>query len=246
MSPDVLVVIGARHHGAGGGAADRLRDEGGHRFAPLVHDRVLEQHAAARGARGILAAAFAAVRVGRGDAHHIHQPRVEVRAIVLPRGGGEREQRVAVIAGGEAQDLALGRLAELHPILARQLERGLHRLRSAGEEEDLVEIAGRERSDPRGHLLHRTGGEGGAVHVGDLSRLRRERIRDLGHAVPAVRDHGAAARIDVALSRFVDEPAAFAAHDARIVAPQLAVEDGAVGIAERRNERLAVRGASLR
>ena len=69
--------------------------------------------------------------------------------------------------------------ARLHPVLPRQLERGLDRLGATTQRIDQIEVAGREPRDLGGQLLDGVMGEGGAADVGDLSSLARERLRYL-------------------------------------------------------------------
>ena len=110
-----------------------------------------------------------------GDTDHVHQPVAEQPLVVPPRGGREREQRVAVIGGRERDDAMFRRPAALHPVLPGELERRLDRLRAAREEVDLIEIAGQRRRELGGQLLDRGGGERRPVHVGDAAAPGRRR-----------------------------------------------------------------------
>src|SRR5205823_5306655 len=143
--PDRAEILRARRGRPRRGAAHRLRDERGHRVGPRPPDRGLEGGAAAGRARRVRAATFAAVRVRGGNARDVHQPLAERQLVLLARRCRECQQGVAVIGGREGDDAVLPGLAGLDPVLPGELERGLHGLRSAGEEVELVEIARQAR-----------------------------------------------------------------------------------------------------
>ncbi len=89
----------------------------------------------------------------------------------------------------------LGGLAGLDPVLPRELERRLDRLRAAAQEIELVEVRRQQRSELVGQGLDGFIGKGGAVDVRDLRGLVRHRLPDLGNAVAEVGDEGAAGTI---------------------------------------------------
>src|SRR5215475_6555658 len=72
--------------------------------------------------------------------------RRQQRRIGLPApgiaAGGERAQRVAVIALATRDEVAALLFAALHEILPRQLDRGFDRLRTAADEIDVSETPG--------------------------------------------------------------------------------------------------------
>ena len=149
----------------------------------------------------------------------------------LARGRRQGEQRAAVIAGAEGDDAVFAGPAAVHPVLARELQRRLDRLRSTTKEVELGEIARQGLGQLAGEVFDGAVGELCAGDVAELPRLLGESIRDLGIRVAQVGDIGTADGIDVALAALVDEPAPFAAHDFGILMRQLAVEDVAVGVA---------------
>ena len=158
---------GSRHRGPGRRAADRLGDDRGDGLGPFAQrcaaSTASPLHA---GQSGGCPAAFAPVGVRRRHPDHLHQPLPKVGPVVLPRRGRERQQCVAVIGGGQRDDLVLLGPPDLDPVLAGQLEGRFDRLRAARERIHQIEIAGRQPGDLRRQLLHRIMGEGRAVHVG--------------------------------------------------------------------------------
>src|SRR5204863_1879625 len=215
----------------GGRAADRLRDERGYRVGARALDRVLERRPAAGRAGRVVAAAAAAVRVGRGYALDVDEPLAEGKLVLLARRGREGQQGVPVIGRVERDDTMLAGLAGLDPVLPGELQGGLDRFRAAGEEIELVELARERGGELAGELLHRAMGERGGRDVAELARLARQRLRDLRIQVAEIRDVGAAHGVEVALPLLVVQPAALTPHDARVAAAELAVEDVAIGIA---------------
>ena len=147
-------------------------------------------------------------------------------------GRREGEQCVAVIGRRERNDLPLGRAPALDPVLPRELERRLDRLRAAAERVDQVEVlpASAAAISAR-QLLDRLVGERRAVQVADPAGLLGHRGRDLRHPMAKVGHEGAPRAVQIAPALGVEQPAALPAHDAGIAAIQLAVEDvGPVGI----------------
>ena len=161
---------------------------------------------------------------------HVHEPLAEHRLVVLAGGGGESEKGVTVVAGREGDDLVLAGLSGFDPVLTRELQGRLHCLRAARKEVQLVEIAGKRGGELGGELLDRTVGECRAGEIAELPRLARERVGDLGVRVAQVGGVGPAHRVEIPLAVLVVEVTAVAAHDPREIAPELPVEDVAVGI----------------
>ena len=105
-------------------------------------------------------------------------------------------------------------LAALDDVLPRELQRDLHRLRSAADERDAAGAEARRRvpHEPFREGLRRRVREERRVRVFELRRLPRDRRDDAGMAVPEARHGGAARRIEDASSVLADEPAALAGH----------------------------------
>ena len=101
-------------------------------------------------------------------------------------------------------------------VLPGELPGRLDRLRAAGEEEDTVEVAGRERGD-LGRELDRARVRVRPVRVeGQLAHLLERRLADLlAVAVAEVDGEEPGERVEVALAVDVLEVAAVAAHDDR-------------------------------
>ncbi len=85
----------------------------------------------------------------------------------------ERAQRVAVVALAARDEVRALRLADLDEILARELERGLDRLRAAGDEIDVRHAVGCVRDEMVGQLLGDRRGEEARVRVGERGRSAR-------------------------------------------------------------------------
>ena len=244
--PHASEVVGPRRGGAGRRTAHRLRDERGDVLGAEARDRFLEDVAAARGAAGVLTAARATVGIRRRDAVHIHQPRAEHRLVLLPRGRRQREQRAPVVARRERDDLVLAGPLPLHPILSRQLQRRLDRLRTAREEVELRDVTGQRRGELGGELLGGAVGEHGAREIPELPGLLGDGVGDLGVGVAQVGHIGAPDGVQVALAALVHEPAALAAHDARVHMPELPVEDVAVWVGVGHETKATMRGGTER
>jgi hypothetical protein len=133
---------------------------------------------------------------------------------------------VALAARDEQRAL---RLAALDEVLARQLERGLHRLRSARHQVDPADAGRRLRHQAVGQLLRHLGGEESRVGVGAAVDLRMHGGDHVRMAMPE-RGHGrAAARVDIGLALAVVQVDAFAAHGHGRRLAQAAVKDAAHG-----------------
>ncbi len=155
----------------------------------------------------------------------------------------------------ERDDTMFAGLAGLDPVLPGELQGGFDRFRATGEEIELVELARERGGELAGELLHRAVRERGARDVAELACLARQRFRDLRVRVAEIRDVGAADGVQVALPLLVVQPAALTAHDARVAAAELAVENVAIRIAVVRHSspfpvvrgpRKAMRGAVYR
>ena len=101
----------------------------------------------------------------------LDQERLELRAPPRISAGGEGAERVAVVALAAGDDMAALRLADLDEILARHLERRLHRLRAAAYQIDVIEAGGGVLDQTVGEAFGGLGGEKGGMRVGELIEL---------------------------------------------------------------------------
>jgi hypothetical protein len=136
-----------------------------------------------------------------------------------------------VVGRGQRDDFVLARPSQVDPVLARELERCLDRVRAARERVDPVEVARCQRGQLGAQLLDCAVGHRRAADVRQTARLVRHGVGDFGHAVPDVGHEGAAARVEVDVAVRVVEPAPLAANDERVARRQLAEEDVGVGVA---------------
>ena len=138
--------------------------------------------------------------------------------------GRERAERGAVVGDLAADELDLARVAGPLVVGARQLDRRLHRLRAAGGEEDAVQVARRQRGDPRGQLDRprvRVAPDREEVELGDLPRRGLAQLRPPVAGVDAEQRREA---VQVALAVLVPHVRPLAPDDDR----HLAVVVGAV------------------
>jgi hypothetical protein len=185
------------------------------------------------------------IREWRRHTVHVDDPLTKECRVVRTRGCGHREQRVAVIARRERDDLLLPGATALHPELPRELERRFDGLGPAREEVDVVQIAGRERGELGCERLGGPRCECCAREIGNACRLLADCVRDLAHAVADVRDEGTARSVEVPLTLVVPQVAPFPPDDLGKIPIELPVEDVTVGIAMRGSDR-AVPGGEER
>ena len=140
-----------------------------------------------------------------GHAGDVDQERRELAAAPFVAADRQRAERVAVIALTTADEDAALSFTALDEVLARQLERGLHRLRAARHQVDVVEPLRRVLGEAVGQRLGHVGGEEAGVRVRDRVDLGVHRRQHVGVRVPETRHRGAAARVDVALSLSIDQ-----------------------------------------
>ena len=86
--------------------------------------------------------------------------------------GGERAERIAVIALPPRDHMAALRLTGLDKKLPGEFQRRLDRLRAAADEIDFREPRRRIGDQPFGQRLGRLGGEKGCVRIGEPVELR--------------------------------------------------------------------------
>ncbi|MDT4829698.1 hypothetical protein FQZ97_631250 [compost metagenome] len=128
---------------------------------------------------------------------------------------------VALAAGDHMA--ALG-LADFHEVLARQLQRRFHRLRTAGDEVHRLKAGGRPLDEEVGQRFHGFGGEERRVRIGEFADLVADRLDHRRVAVPQAGHGRAAAGVQVALALAVDQVGAVALDGGGIALGEAAVE----------------------
>jgi HAMP domain-containing protein len=218
-----------RRHAAGGAADDRLGDEGRDPVGPeaLKLRFELGGEAANEIRLALLAALFAIGEGGRDMAERIRQQRRERLAPSAVAAGGERTERVAVVAlPPRDEPRALG-LADLEEILPRHFQRALDRLRTAAHQIDAGEAARLVPDQIVGERLSHVGGEEARVHIGELVGLSRQRREHARVPVPETRHGGATGAVEDFAALGVDEPDAVPADCRGRIFAQVAVEQTA-------------------
>jgi hypothetical protein len=122
-----------------------------------------------------------------------HQDRREGLAPPRVAAHRQRAQRVAVVALAPRDEVRALRLADLHEILARHLQRRLHRLGAAAHQVHVAHALGRGADQLVGQLLGHFAGEEAGVRVGQPVDLRVHGGQHLGVRM-AERRHRRAAR----------------------------------------------------
>jgi hypothetical protein len=191
---------------------ERLDDQ--RRDALVVRREVGRERVAglARDVRG-RAAVVRAPRVGGGhrvaDAHDRRVGVAEDRDV----GDGERAERLAVVAAGEADEAPLLRPPGVAPRVVAHLERDLGRRRAVGSVERVAEAARRERREPLGQLDRRTVRRAREHRVLELAELRDDRRADARLAMAEQVDPPRRHRVEQAAAVEVLEPHAVGARD---------------------------------
>ena len=223
---DAAEIALGRRHRAQGRADHRLGDEG--------HDRVLAQFEdfglqLVGRAQPIVSLALALLGPAIGEAGRdvmgLDQQRLELLAAPQIAAGGQRAQGVAVIALQPGDDVAALGLADLDVILARQLERRLHRLGPARGEVDPLDPRRRIGRQPVGQGLHRIVGEEAGMGEGDGVDLGLDGLDYPGVAVAQAGHRRPARGVDIALARAIHDEHPVALDGDRIGAPRIAVKD---------------------
>ncbi len=219
-------VAGGRRHGAGGGADHRLGDEGHHRLGAETLDLGLQRvgGAAAVGFRALVVA-LVPVGVAGLDVADVEEQRRELRPPPFVAAGGERAEGVAVIAllAGD-QPAALG-LALFHPVLPRQLDRRLRRLRATGDEIDPVQPRRRVLDQKVRQRLRRPRSEEAGVREGEIVELRLDRRGYVRIAMSEARHRRPARPVQIPLARLVHQVTAAPGHRDRRLDPGVAGKD---------------------
>ena len=223
-----LEVAGRWRRAALRGAADGFGDEGDHRLGAKRLDFCVEfgrQALTVGGER--FAGAKVAIGVRRRDVVAWKQHRGELLAPERIAADRQRAERVAVIALPAADEVLALRLAHLDAVLPRHFERSLHRLRAARDVIDMCDPVRRMCDQMIGETFGNLGREERAVHVGKLAHLLDDRRIDRWMPVAEAGYGGAAAGVDIALARGIDDLDAFAAdgHRQGVAAGDLAMQN---------------------
>jgi len=120
-----------------------------------------------------------------------------------------------VVGDLAGDDLVLARLAAEVEVLARQLERRLHRLTAPAGEEHAVQVTGSQRRDPRRQLDRRWMRIGPVGEEPELSGLVGAGLSDVGPTVADVHAEQSRESIEVAVAVLVVDLATLAPHDDR-------------------------------
>ncbi len=143
--------------------------------------------------------------------------------------GGQRAERVAVIALPPRDEVLALRLAGLEEILPRELDRGFDRLRAAADEIDVSEPAGLVANQMIGERLRGFGGEEGRVSISKLRGLLRHRLDHARMLVAEAGHRGAAGGIEHLPAVLGEQPDTFAADRLRRRLAQASMQHAALG-----------------
>src|SRR5450759_489201 len=160
---------------------------------------------------------------------HPEQQRFKLLAPPQVAPGGERTEGIAVIALPARDDLAAPGLPDFDEILARELERRLHRLRATGAEIHPFYARGRIFDQLAGQAFHGLVGEKRSVRERQLIQLCLDRVDHRAIAVAQAGDGCPAAGVEIALAIQIDDVRPVAADCNRIFVFRIAVENLAHG-----------------
>ena len=198
---DAAEVTRHRRHHAGGRADHGLGDEADDAFRADRQNFRLQFIGRAHAVVGLRFAGRAlAVRIARRDVFDAHQERLIRRAPLRVAADRQRAQGVAVVTLAARDEQVALWFAGLDKILAREFERGFHRLRAAADQVGVAQVIRRMRDEMLGQLLERGGGEKRGVRITQLCQLRAQ---GLGHGrvvVPQTRHRRAAATVQILFS----------------------------------------------
>ena len=152
-------------------------------------------------------------RIGRGHGRVACKERLVGRAEQRHVGDGERAQRLAVVAAGDAHEAALLRLAAVRPGVEAHLERDLRRRGAVGAVARVTESRRRQCREPFRELDHGTVGEAREQHVLERRELVDDRGVDARVRVAEQVDPPRRDGVEVAAPLEVEQPRALAARD---------------------------------
>ena len=184
----------------------------------------LLRQALAIGLRRLVRAA-AAIFVDRRNMMRLDQERAELLALPFPAADRERAERAAVIALAACDDVPPLRLAAFDEILARELERGLDRLRAAADEKNVTDPLRGVGDEIVGQFLGNLGREEAGMRVSEPVELLTHRRQHVRMRMPQAGHRRAARGVDVLLARGVADDDALAARGDRIGMADLAMKD---------------------
>ncbi len=148
----------------------------------------------------------------------LHAP----RRVVAHR---QRPQRVAMVALAPADDVPPLRLADLHEVLPRHLERRLDGLGAAGDEIDVPHALGRIGDQGGGELFGDGRGEEARMGIGEAVELGMHGRQHVGMRMAEAGDGGPARGVDIVASLAVADGDAPPGHRHGIVVGEATVED---------------------
>ena len=143
--------------------------------------------------------------------------------------GGQRAERVAMVALPPRDEARALWLAAFHVILPRHLQRGLRRLRARRTEIHMREPARLVPQHQIGQLFRRFAGIERGVGVADLRRLRAHRLQHARMAVAEAGDGRAAGSVDDGLSVGITNENALARQRERRGLAQVALDEAGHG-----------------
>ena len=193
-------------HGAEGGAHHRFGDEGHDlvRADALDFGFELVGHALAVVEFGFVLL-LAAVGITGRDVRSLDHQRCEGFASPLVTAGGKGAERIAVVGlAARDQAMPLG-FADFEIILARELDRGLDCFRTAGDEVNPVQRAGRLLDQQFRQCFGRHAAEKTGVRELEPVELGLDRFDHARVAVPETGHRGAAGCVEIVFAGAVDQ-----------------------------------------
>ena len=206
--PDALEVALLRRDAAAC-VLQRLEDHGAHRLRPLEEDPLLDL---VRGPERI-AVLWPAIAVRVRNVNPAWCERLELAPKRRDAGGAESPKGGAVVRDLARDQLGLQGVSPGAVIAPRQLDRRLDGLGSAVGEEDPVQVARRQRRDPRRQLDRAGVGVAPDRDEVELLDLRRHRIAELAAAVTRVDAEERREAVEIAFAVVIPDVAPLTAND---------------------------------
>ena len=205
-----------RRREAPAGVLDRLQVHRGDGLGPLALDGPADLVGRPAPERHqVVAVDRGTVEVGVGHLDGAGDQWLEGRLEGGDPGDRQRTHGGAVVGDVAAEHLGPGRLAHQPEVLAGELPGRLDRLGAAGGEEHAVAVPGGQDGDALGQLDRPRVGVGPQREVGQLRRLLRRRLGQLGPAVTDLAGEEARKAVEVALAVLVPDIGTLAAHHHR-------------------------------